>query len=251
MKRPIALQVYTVREAAERDLAATFARIAGMGYDGVELAGFYGHSAAEIRALADQNGLAVVSAHTPVDQLTGCLEQAVRDAQTLGQGYAAIPWLPEELRPGTPGFASLVQRLPEIVGTFAQAGIQLLYHNHDFELIPGEGGALPLDVLYQSVPQLQAELDVYWLKYAGLDPVAYVARYAARCPVLHLKDMEAGEERFFAPVGQGVQDVPGLIAAATGAKWLVVEQDNWREDPFACAEKSAAYLRSIGMGLRA
>lgn len=262
-KWPIALQLFSVRESAQKDLVGTLRAIREMGYDGVELAGTYGKTAVEVKKLLEETGLELVSAHVPVEQLE--MAAALEDYAAAGLKYVAIPALfpapanEEEL-------AAAVARIEAIARSCAERGMQLLYHNHDFEFRKLEGGYI-LDQYYARISArlLQTELDVCWVKVGGLKPPAYLRKYAGRAPVVHLKDYagqkpERGNDRAdapedpsdrfeFRPVGYGRQDIPSILAAAeeAGAQWLVVEQDSpglGRTD-MECAEMSVRYLRSL------
>ena len=150
------------------------------------------------------------------------------------------------------------------------AGMTLLYHNHDFEFTKLEDGQYGLDYLYANVPAdlLQTELDECWVKYSGEDPVAYLKKYAGRSPLVHIKDFYAegkqegdpyaliglneGEQKKagtfeFRPLGEGLQDIPAIIKAAeeSGSKWLIVEQDDpsMGKTPMECVTMSINYLK--------
>ena len=160
MSLPVAIQVYSVRKDAEADLRGTLTALRDMGYDGVEFAGLYGHSAAEVRELCRELGLVPISAHVPyVDMLkdpAGVLSQYAE----IGCKYVAVPYLSPEHRPGTPNFEYVVEFIGIIAKAAKKLGIQLLYHNHDFEFIRLDG-KYALDILYDTVPAelLATELD--------------------------------------------------------------------------------------------
>lgn len=264
-KWPIALQVYSVREDAQRDFAGTMKKVREMGYDGVELAGTYGRSATELRQILDEVGLKLVSAHVPMEQLE---EDAVLDDYAAaGLHYIAIPWLPA---PGNEQeLAAAVERIEAIARRVKARGMQLLYHNHDFEF-QKISGAYILDTYYSRIsPELlQTELDVCWVNVGGEKPASFVRKYTGRAPIVHLKDFsgqktehmygligtaeekpDCSEAFGFRPVGYGLQDVPGIVEAAedAGASWLVVEQDEpgLGRSAMECAALSVGYLRSF------
>ena len=134
MKRiPIAVQVYSVREEAETDFAGTMKKLAQMGYDGVELAGLYGKTAEEIKNVLDENNLTAVSAHVPVEELEKDMEGTLDIYASLGCKWIAIPWLGEDRRYGAEKYEETLQLIGKISEGCKKRGIQLLYHNHDFE----------------------------------------------------------------------------------------------------------------------
>jgi len=260
-KMLVALQVYSVRGEAEKDFAGTLAKIKEFGYDGVELAGLYGMDPAEVKKLVADAGLIPVSAHVPYAELVEDMKGTIAKYATVGCSYIAIPYLDNEARPGSPAFAQTVEKVREIGAECKAQGIQLLYHNHEFEFIPMDDGSYGLDYLYANVCDdlLKTEVDTCWVNFAGLDPAAYVRKYTGRAPVVHLKDFtysgqkayNAPREGFmFKPVGFGSQDMPSILAASVdaGAQWVVVEQDlSVERSTLEDAKMSRDYLASQGL----
>ena len=185
----IGVQVYSVRDVAEKDFIGTMKEIKRMGYDGVELAGAYGLSAEEIRRDLAEAGLTAISAHVPMIDMYEKPEETFAFYKKIGIPYIAVPYMSSEYRPGTDKFPETIEMIRQIAKTAKANGMQLLYHNHDFEFVKVDG-KYGLDVLYDAIPAdlLQTELDTCWVKVAGEDPVAYVTKYAGRAPIVHLKD---------------------------------------------------------------
>ena len=266
---PIAIQIYSVRDAAAADFRGTLEKIKAMGYDGVEFAGLYGYAPADVKAMCEEIGLIPVSAHVAYQEMMTDPRGVLSAYAEIGCKYVAIPYLTPELRPGTEGFGEVVKNAAMLGRIAKELGMYLLYHNHDFEFDKIDG-KYALEVLYDTVPAdlLGTELDTCWVRVGGEEPAAYVRKFAGRAPVVHLKDYAGGKSDNmyeligieskkkaddtpfeFRPVGYGVQDIPAIVAAAeyAGAGWVVVEQDqpSMGLDPLACAEKSIAYLKSI------
>lgn len=267
---PIAIQVYSVRGDAEKNLYATLKELKKIGYDGVEFAGLYGHTPEEVRDMCTDIGLVPISAHVPYLDMIKDPDGVLGQYATIGCQYVAVPYLSEEYRPGTAEFANVIKNVEMLGGVAKKLGIQLLYHNHDFEFVKLDG-KYALDVLYDSVPQdlLQTELDTCWVNVGGEDPAQYLLKYSGRAPVVHLKDFvgektenmyeligidkkaEPVSQQFeLRPLGSGRQDFPTILNAAekAGCKWVVIEQDSpsMGLSPMACAAKSYAYLKTIG-----
>ncbi|MBE5766371.1 MAG: sugar phosphate isomerase/epimerase [Clostridiales bacterium] len=272
-KASVAYQIFSARDEAQQDLYAVLKALKEMGYDGVEFAGFYGHSAEEVRAMLDEIGLKGFSNHLSIAQIEADMEGEIAFHKTIGCEYIAIPYLDDNMRPGGPGFAHAIQVIYKFGRLCKEAGIQLLYHNHDFEFIT-LSGQYGLDFLYDAVPSciLKTEIDTCWVKYAGEDPAAYVSKYAGRCPVVHLKDYvgrrggqpyalvnadgtddgtnSANVEFEFRPVGHGSQNVASIVEAglAGGAQWFVVEQDmSVGRTPLEAAQMSRDTLKALGI----
>lgn len=250
----IAYQIYSARDEAQKDLKHVLTQLKAQGYEGVEFAGFYGHSAEDIVRLLAETGLKAAASHVPLQKMQEDPEGTIAFHQAIGCQYIAIPYVDDVNRPGNPGFAQLFPFIYRFGQMCKDAGIQLLYHNHDFEFEP-VSGTYGLSFLFDAVPAdlLQTELDTCWVKYAGVDPVAYLGQYKGRAPVVHMKDFvgykgdvspyhliglqdnpDVHQATFaYRPFGYGVQDVKALTQAAVdaGAQWLVIEQDESPDRP--------------------
>ena len=269
MKFPIALQLYSVREDMEKDFAGTIRKVKALGYDGVEFAGLFGHTAQEIKALCAEVGVTPVSAHVPfVDMMSD--PDLLKVYAEIGCKFVVIPYLTEEYRPGQPKFGEVIEGAKMLGKKAKELGMQLCYHNHDFEFVKIDG-EYALDVLYREVPAdlLETEIDTCWVNVGGEDPAAYVRKYAGRARIVPLKDFagQKSEHMYaligidddkkaepvntfeFRPVGYGKQDLPSILAAAkdAGAEWVVVEQDqpSMGKTPMQCAEMSIKYLKTL------
>lgn len=269
MKFPIAVQLYSVRGDMAEDFKGTLQKVKDMGYDGVEFAGLYGKSAAEVKEMCREIGLTPISAHVPFVNMMNDPDLLSVYAE-IGCEYVVIPYLTEEYRPGKEKFREVIEGA-KILGEKAKAlGMTLAYHNHDFEFekIDGE---YALDVLYGEVSPalLTTQLDTCWVRVGGEDPVAYIRKYAERVPVLHLKDFVGGKSenmyallgvdddkekacvgKFeFRPLGHGVQDFPAILKAAeeSGTKWLIVEQDapSMGLTAMECIKVGLDYLKTL------
>ncbi|MCM3781839.1 sugar phosphate isomerase/epimerase [Neobacillus mesonae] len=245
---PIAVQPYTVREQLSRDYVGTLEKIAAIGYQGIEIGRPpEGMSVAEQKALLDRLGLQVIGSHAGFDTFDFDPDYIADYLEEVnGEKYVGI-----SLRfASRDEVLSKAAKLNEIGKRFQERGVQLLYHNHDWEFIQFDG-ELALDILLRETdPDLvKLELDTYWAKRGGVDPVQYLSKLSDRCPLLHIKDMEAGEEQFFAEIGEGVLDFKSIAntASQVGTKWLVVEQDQSRRDPMESLEISFRNLKKLGL----
>ena len=268
MSLPIAIQVYSVRDKASQDLKGTLAELKAMGYDGVEFAGLYNHSAAEVKAMCEEIGLVPLSAHTNLGDIRANMEGLVATYAEIGVKYMALAWASPEDRPGGDNWDKSREDIAAMCKECAKHGITFLYHNHDFEFEKIDGKYL-LDILYETIPELGTELDTCWVRVGGANPADYILKYTGRAPVVHLKDFvgKRGENMYeligdstakadtdgafgLRYVGEGVQDFPAIISAAekAGCSWLIVEQDSPspNKTSMECARLSREYLKSIG-----
>lgn len=243
---PFALQLYSVRDHLGKDLAGTLKRVKDIGYDYVEVAGMPRMTAAECKGVLDDSGLQPISSHVPYDVVTGQPDQAIEDAVTLGIKYVVVPWIGgKKMVPDKDAWVACGKALDEAGARLREGGVQLCYHNHahEFERFDGE---FIYDILLGAAKSenLAVEPDTYWIKYGGVDPVTVIEKYSGRCPLLHIKDMAAGEERAMVEVGRGTIDWKPILAAGAdaGTQWYIVEQDESSRDSLESAKISAAFM---------
>ncbi|HEX6971628.1 MAG TPA: sugar phosphate isomerase/epimerase [Limnochordia bacterium] len=248
-KVPIAVQLFTLRNEAARDFVGTLREVADAGYHGVEFAGYGGLTARDLRQILDDFGLKAAGSHVGFDALRKDIERQLDYNRELGSRYIVCPSLPQSLHRDAAGFRQAAGILDEIGHRCRSAGFTFCYHNHAFEFQTFDG-RYGLDILYGgSRPEnVQAEIDVYWVKKGGADPVEFIRRYAGRAPLIHLKDMTGDERATFAEVGEGVLDFEAIFAAAEegGVQWYIVEQDQCARPPVESVKISLNNLRRWG-----
>ena len=248
-KIPVALQLYTVRDEAARDFVGTLDQVAGIGYTGVELAGYGPLTAAALRAKLDALGLAVAGSHIALARMETELPAIIRECHTLGCPTLVCPFLPPERR-GEAAFRDVATLLNRIGAAARAEGLALCYHNHAFEFETIIDGLTAYDWLAANTdPALvQLELDAYWVAKAEHNPTALLAQYTGRVPLVHLKDMTADAEQTFAPVGTGSVDFAPIFDAAErgGVQWYIVEQDRAEGSAIDAARTSFANLKQMG-----
>lgn len=247
MPSPIALQLYTLRDALAKDFAGTMKQVADMGYVGVETAGLFGGSPAEGAKLFGDLGLTVCAAHSPLP--LGDKKQEVID--TLGAlncKRLILAWQPPELFKTADGIKKVCDLLNEAAPIATANGLTLGYHNHWFEygLL---NNRLTADIMLEQLdPSVFLEVDVYWVQTGGQNPAEIVRRLGARAPLLHIKDGPCQIEADMTALGEGVVDLPGVIAASAGsAEWLIVELDRCATDMLEAVRKSYTYLTGKGL----
>jgi sugar phosphate isomerase/epimerase len=247
--KPIALQLWTVREEAKKDFVGTLKAIADIGYVGVEPAGLHGLSGDEGRKVLDDLGLVCCSTHGKLPDPAGEFFNArLEEAEALGTrdvvaGLGRKEFESEEARKAA--FDKL-QRTAEAV---AAKGMRFGYHNHWWEMAE-EDGELVYDRMLAAAPQMFGQLDVYWAaNFGAVDVPALIRRHPGRFPSLHVKDGPLVQEEPHVAVGAGKMDIPPLIAAAEGdvLEWNIVELDHCGTDMMQAVRDSYAYL--VGEGL--
>ena len=240
----LSLQLYTLRDALAQDLTGTLDKVRDIGLKYVEFAGFYGLSAAEWKALADERGLSFSSAHIGFDQIVNEFDSVVADAQTLGLSTVIIPWIGKEHYEN--GWAAFGKECEPLGEKLKAAGLTLAYHNHAFEFetdgLDGLYGATSPDIL-------KAQLDLAWVSIGGQDPVATIEKFADRTPMVHLKDYDPTLTPQWRPAGQGIMDWDSILAAcqAAGVQFGAIELDESPGDPIEAVRESFNYFASKGL----
>lgn len=246
MTTPIALQLYTVRDSSQRDFARTVERVAAIGYTGVETAGFPNTSPEAAARLFADLGLTVCGAHSPLP-LGGERNRVIETMQALTCKRLVLAWMPPESFTTRAGVEAVCAQLNEANAVARANGFSLGYHNHWFEFenrIDGESAHAWMARLCD--PDIFFEIDTYWAKTAGDDPARVVRDYGSRAPLLHLKDGPAVRDAPMTALGEGVMDIPAIVAAARPhAEWFVVELDHCATDMFTAVEKSYRYLSTL------
>ncbi|MBC2356498.1 sugar phosphate isomerase/epimerase [Listeria welshimeri] len=242
MKAKIALQLWSVKEACEDDFFGTLEKVAEMGYDGVEFAGYYGKSASEIKTKLAELGLEVAGSHISKEMLEAELEDVIVFERELGNKFIICPYADFETKQEWLSFA---EKLREITKTIQQAGMQFGYHNHAHELEKVDD-AIILENLLGNVPEMIAELDTYWIEYAGVGVIPFIEKYRNRVPLVHIKD-KSKTSKESTIIGEGNLDISGYVktAIASGTKWLIIEQEAFEEDPLTSVAKGYTYLANV------
>lgn len=245
----IAYQLYSSRKFPP--LADTLAMLTRLGYAAVEGYGaLYADPAKveELKAHLGATGLRMPTGHFGLDMIEGDPDGVIAIGRALGVETVFCPHIAADARPDTgAGWEAFGRRLAEAGKPIRDAGFDLGWHNHDFEFIPLDDGAIPQAALFAGAPDLLWEADLAWVVRAGADPVAAVGEFADRLVAAHLKDIapagQATGEDGWADLGAGVVDWLALIPAlkAAGCRYWVLEHDNPSDDArFAQASFVAA-----------
>jgi sugar phosphate isomerase/epimerase len=243
----VAVQLYTVRDALAADYEGVIRQIAGMGYDGVEMAGMYGAGVNEARALCDSLGLQVPSAHLRLIDDAESRTASLDDAATLGARYAVVPYIPPNQFGSVEQVLGHCERINAALPDVTARGMRLLYHNHawEFEASAALDGRTPMAIMLENLDEAVGfEVDVFWAAHAGVDPVEVVRSLGDRAPLLHMKDGVPGDDSTMLAAGDGKVDLQA-IAGIARADWLICELDRHDGDMLQAVAKSAAYLKTL------
>ncbi len=257
----VGLQLYTLREEMGKDPDGTLKRVAEIGYKEVESFGyaagkFFGKTPKEYAARLKDLGLTTPSGHYMTGNvmmkgegtLTNNWKRAVDDAAAIGQRYMVCAYLFPEERTKLDDYKQFVDLFNKSAEVCRAAGVQFVYHNHDFEFQPLDG-QVPYDLLLSGTdPKLvQLELDLYWATFAKQDPVALFKKHPGRFPLWHVKDMAKTPEREFAEVGTGSINFQRIFDAqkTAGLQHYFVEQDVAKRPPLEAIAISYKNLEKL------
>ncbi|WBL21071.1 sugar phosphate isomerase/epimerase family protein [Zunongwangia sp. HRR-M8] len=257
-----AATLYTVREEMAKSPEETIDEVADIGYLYIEAAGyndglFYGMKPKKFKKLLGKYHTKPLSSHQGGVTMEN-VDQMIADVKKAGFQYFVIPVPPMgkftfDEQTQTMGMDDDLDFLVDIFNTIGEkckkAGIELLYHNHDFEFKKNENGIVPIEYFLENTdPDLvNFQMDLFWVTKAGADPVAYFEKYPGRFKLWHVKDMdEAGN---FTPVGEGTIDFERILEKRkeSGMKYYIVEQDNTFDlEPLEAIKISHENLRDFG-----
>lgn len=238
------IQLYSVRDNTPKDMEGTLRALAEMGYEMVEFAGFFGHSAETVRDWLCKYGLIASGTHTGWEQLRDDFEGTVRYHKTIGCNEIIIPGAdlstPEKLD-------EFIHFLNQTAVRLSEEGIGLAYHNHDREFRVSSYGIVTHEEMQKRTAQnVGFEIDTYWAYHAGKDPVAIMEKLAAeeRLPVIHIKDgLADGTGK---PLGMGTAPVKAVWESAKRLGIpMVVESETLTPDGLTEAKICIDYLKSL------
>ena len=254
MKKPIiAAQLYTLRDFLKtpEDLAVTFKKVKKMGYNTVQVSGIGPIEFQFIKETAEKEDLTICATHIGFDRLKNDIDGVINQHKLWNCKYVGIGSMPEEYRVNKESFVRFAKEASEYGKVLLDNGLQLIYHNHNFEF-KKFNGITGMDLLFQeSDPEaFNFEIDTYWVQVGGANPVDWINKLKGRMSVVHFKDMEIGADKsqLMAEVGEGNFNWEKIIESCNeiGVEWCPVEQDICQRNPFESLEISRKNLLKLG-----
>ncbi len=242
----VGIQMYTVRRLAQADLAGTLGQLAKIGFREVELAGLYGHTAAEFRDLLKTNGIAAPSSHIGIDAIESNAAKTFDDAHTLGHEWLTVASPPRGRHVTADDWKQVAAQFNAAGAKVKAAGFRFAFHNHT-DIMKQTGDVLPVDILMKETdPALVSyQMDIYWTVSGGADPLALLAKYPGRFRMLHVKDGKPPyTDASQTDLGQGAIDFKPIFANARGIEHYFMESDS-AADPIAFAANGYKYLSNL------
>jgi sugar phosphate isomerase/epimerase len=260
-RRNLGLQLYTLRNELAKDTPGTLKAVADAGYQQAEMFGF--PNCDPTIAAAREVGLALHSSHfewdtvvNPKDESYSDFQRILEKARQVGLTHLVIPYLADKDRRTLDDYQRVAHHANRAAALARQAGIQLSYHNHAFEFEPKQAGKTGFDVFDQEFSaDMQFEIDVFWVKVGGIEPVDLIQKLSGRVSQLHLKDLKAGiplpafgsvPHDAFQALGDGIIPMEPILVAgkAAGVKHCHVEQDQ-SPNPIASIRRSIEYRKRL------
>ncbi|OGX60742.1 MAG: xylose isomerase [Paenibacillus sp. RIFOXYA1_FULL_44_5] len=252
MNHKFAAQLYTLRKELAEDFPTVLRELKAMGWAGVQISGLHGYSAEEIAQVLGETELSTAGMHVPLSRLYNELDTVLEEAKLFQPRDIVCPFLADELR-NEEGYRQIRRNLNEIARKIKPLGYRISYHNHAFEFDTMVNGAHALRYLLapSADNEILAEIDVYWVKKGGSDPLSFIQAYAHRMPIIHLKDMSNDAQQAFAELGTGVIDFAPILrwGEQNGVEWYAVEQDICPGNPMDSLQISYDYINRLALQL--
>ena len=233
------IQLYSLRDLAEQNLGAALEAVAKMGYTHVEFAGFFGHSAEDVKAMLDHNGLKVSGTHAMLNELDCDFAALMKYHHTIGNTKYVVGTRFKNAEQLAKTIADLNKYQPML----AAEGIDLGLHNHDKEFLPNLDGQLPIKELWENT-NIVFEVDTYWAYIAGKDPIKVLDAMKSRVPMIHLKDGDDQRNGF--SLGSGMAPVAAVRGKALElGMHIIVESEGLVPDGVSEVGRCMDYLKSL------
>jgi sugar phosphate isomerase/epimerase len=269
---PLGLQLYSVREILPKDYAGTLKQLGAIGFREVESAGYFNHSAAEVKQAMSAAGLHLVSAHYGSDDLHQKLDEILAFSKEVGVSYiicsypgfkdpARVQSIPAKQRSNAFTLADWrwnAEQFNTIGAKVSAAGMRFGYHNHSMEFRKTDG-VVPYDELLRLTDpaHVTMEMDCGWVTVGGASPIEYLRKYPTRITMLHVKDFKniTAESSIvnvptIVELGQGTIDYRPIFAQAAKSghvKHCFVEQEGYNVPPMEGLKIDADYMHKLGV----
>lgn len=240
---------FLFREQCHQNLKQIMNSLSNIGFNGLELYGMFGLKSDVILDFCRESGLEITCDHIHYEEFSQNTLQSIKDRTLLGAKFLTIDNIPSNLLPGTASFSEAIHEIERISRVCRDYGVQLLYHNHGYDLMQKVNGIPILEIILDNIdPELlKFQPDLGWIRLGGGDPNYYLEKYKTRCPIIHLKDyfvtapilLESpfllGNNRGgldynffeFRPSGFGIMNYPSLMPKILECNplWITTDHD--------------------------
>lgn len=236
----ISLQLYSINVETQKDFTAAVKRVGEIGFQGVEFAGYGGLSSKEQVQLLKESGLYSVGTHCGLSVFEQNFEEELQYSKAIGSKYIICPYAKMDTLEEIEHVAEVLNKAADRA---AAEGLKVGYHNHahEFEKI---GDRYVLDLLAEKTKEhVVLELDVFWIAYAGVDPVEYIKKWGKRVELIHVKQIDANKANVDA--ADGILDMNQIKEAAEYAAYFVLEHEEYDKPVWDAIQNDFEYLSRI------
>ncbi|MGD0572743.1 MAG: sugar phosphate isomerase/epimerase [Sedimentisphaerales bacterium] len=244
---PVGLQLWTVREECKKDFPGTIAKVAKMGYNGVEFAGFFDRSAKDVRKMLDDNGLLCLGSHTALDLLSNeKLAATMEYNKTIGNKFVIVPYLERKQLTTKAAWLEKAKTFNELADKTRSEGVHIGYHSHagDFAKI---GDETPWDILFGNTnKEVVMQLDTGNCMQGGGDPIAVLKKYPGRALTIHLKEYSATNKKVV--IGEGDikwKELFEICETTGGTQRYIIEEESGAYPQLEAAELSLKGFKKV------
>ena len=218
----ISLQLYSIKDETQKNFKKAVETVAKIGYKGVEFAGYGGLSAEEMTALLKENGLYAVGSHCGISLFEEAFDKELAYNKAVGSKYMICPYAKVSTREEVDHLVNLLNACSEKA---AKEGIKVGYHNHAHEFVPVDG-KYPLDLIAENTgDNVILELDVFWVAYAGVDPIEYIKKWGKKVELIHIKQIDA--EKANVDIDDGILNMAKIRDESKYAKYFILEHEEF------------------------
>lgn len=260
MIKPLAVQLYSLREFAQKDFVGVLKKVAAIGYKAVEPAGFWNLSPAEFKKIIADLGLEMYSSHSPWARSVNDVNKICDVLGVLGLDKVVCGYGPADFK-DLDAIRRTADNTNAMQAAFAKAGITLFQHNHAFEF-ERLNGKLKYQIYAELCPNVKFQIDSFWsANFGAEDAVEMFKLFAARTILLHIKDgmlrQKEAEQKYvngmldrkidLRPLGQGELPIMELVKAipqSVGS--IIVELDYCEVEMWRAIEESYNFMTSNG-----
>lgn len=249
MKHKFAAQLYTLRNELAEDFPGTLRELKKMGWEAIQIDGLFDYTPEEIASVLKETGLKTAGMHISLDRINHDLEMVLKEADLFETKNFYCHYLEDDLQ-NEKGYRQVKNDLIEAQKKIASKGYKVGYHHHDFEFQTIVDGQVALDYLFSPDREgnmIIPEIDTYWVKKAGRDPLSYIKSLKSTIPILHLKDMTNDAEQTFAEIGEGSIDFLSILrwGEVNNVEYYAIEQDYCLGSPLDSLALSLSNLINI------
>lgn len=236
----VSLQLFSIHEETKKDFRKSIDKVAQIGFAGVEFAGYGGYTKEELSNILKENQIYSVGTHCGLAVFENSFQEELEYSQDIGSGYIICPYTKVDTMEEIDYLVEILNKAGDLA---KERNIKVGYHNHAHEFVKVDG-RYPLDIIAEKTnDNVILELDVFWVAYAGLDPVEYIKKWGKKIELIHLKQIDAVKNNV--DMGDGVLDMEKIKEAAEYAKFFILEHEEYDKPVWDSISNDYNFLKTI------